>query len=150
MWRKHRKGWGGGWSYISESRQQYNSEDAELSVVVCRLNELHMFKWTTDCERKVVDIHDWRVCGTRDYKYTNILIYLFIITEVKSSKLWVLLLTDLPNCSTEPYHVNHMDFQSLVLIFLWLSSYLILHVCVVFSVRPQHGEGHHSGEHKLH
>lgn len=46
------------------------SEDAVLSVVVCRINERQLFISLYDyvyCERKVVDTHDWKVYGTCDY-----------------------------------------------------------------------------------
>ena len=36
-------GWGRGGCYIYENRQQCSSEDAELSAIVCRLNEHHIF-----------------------------------------------------------------------------------------------------------
>lgn len=47
------------------------SEDAVLSVVVCRMsaNCLSLYDYVY-CERKVVDTHDWRVYGTCDYTMT--------------------------------------------------------------------------------
>lgn len=59
--------WGGGGSYISDSRQQSSSEDAELSVIVCRRVCMH-----ASCEREVVSVRDWKMYGTRDYKMTSV------------------------------------------------------------------------------
>lgn len=51
-----------------DSRQQYSSK---LSIDVCRLNERLMLIWTAYCKRQVMDIYDWRVYGTCEYKMTS-------------------------------------------------------------------------------